>query len=172
MEFFCKYSWGLDAVNCFREKNSIKYVWEDSNYASLAVSFSFITEAEIHKCTLNKVLSKILEISLEKHMCWSLFCLTCVESLRSSCLQIYLKKTPTQLFSCEIGKIFSSSFLTEHLRWEAIVLEIHRKLTCGSSFCNVGRCKTQIYLKSLRKTSSKSQLFKLTKEKLLQWFFH
>ena len=83
------------------------------------------------------------------------------ERLRSSCLQIYQKKTPTQVFSCEIGKIFSSTFITEHLRWEAIVLEIHRKLTCGSSFCNVGLCKTQIYLKSLRRTSSKSQLFKL-----------
>ena len=27
---------------------------------------------------------------------------------------------------------------------EVVVLEIHRKLTCGSSFGNVGGCKTQI----------------------------
>ena len=24
---------------------------------------------------------------------------------------------------------------------------MHRKLTCGSTFCNVGGCKTQIYLR-------------------------
>ena len=29
-------------------------------------------------------------------------------------------------------------------------------------FCNVGGCKTQIYLKSLRRTYCKSQLFKVT----------
>ena len=28
MELFCENSKGLEAVNCFREKNSIKYVWE------------------------------------------------------------------------------------------------------------------------------------------------
>ena len=38
----------------------------------------------------------------------------------------------------------------------------HRKLTCASSFCNVGGCKIQIYLKSLRKRSCKNQLFKVT----------
>ena len=30
-----------------------------------------------------------------------------------------------------------------------VVLEIHRKLTCGSTFCNVAGCKTQIYLRLL-----------------------
>ena len=57
MEHFCQNSWGIEAVNCFRKKNVIIYIWEGSNYASLAVSFSCIvnkitcedTEAEVHK---------------------------------------------------------------------------------------------------------------------------
>ena len=32
-------------------------------------------------------------------------------------LQLYLKKTPAQLFSCEFCEIFKNTFLTEHLRW-------------------------------------------------------
>ena len=42
--------------------------------------------------------------------------------------------------------------------------KIQRKLTSRSSLCNVGGCKTQIYLKSLRGTSCKSLLFKVTNE--------
>ena len=33
------------------------------------------------------------------------------------------------------------------IRKEVVALEIHRKLTCGSSFVNFGRCKTQIYFR-------------------------
>ena len=40
-----------------------------------------------------------------------------------------------------------------------VVLEIHRKLTCGSSFCDVGGCKTQIYLKSLKITILQKSVF-------------
>ena len=32
-------------------------------------------------------------------------------------LQLCLKETPTQIFSCEISKIFKNNFFTEHLRW-------------------------------------------------------
>ena len=62
MEHFCQNSWGIEAVNCFRKKNVIIYIWEGSNYASLAVSFSCIvnkitgedTKAEIHKYFFRK----------------------------------------------------------------------------------------------------------------------
>ena len=32
-------------------------------------------------------------------------------------LQFYLKKTPTQVFSCDYCEIFKSTFFIEHLRW-------------------------------------------------------
>ena len=41
-------------------------------------------------------------------------------------------------------------------------LKIHRKLTYGSSFRNVGEYKTKIYLKSLRRISCKSHILKIT----------
>ena len=33
--------------------------------------------------------------------------------------QLYLKKTLTQVFSCEFCKIFKNIFLIEHVRWLA-----------------------------------------------------
>ena len=42
----------------------------------------------------------------EKYMCWSLF-LRKLQALRPANL---LKKVPTQVFSCEIGKIFKHLF--------------------------------------------------------------
>ena len=52
---------------------------------------------------------------------------------------------------------------TASKKWGAVaVLEIYRNLTCGSSFCNVGDCKSQIYLKSLRRKIFQSQVFKVT----------
>ena len=60
-------------------------------------------------------------------------------------------------------KLFCKSNIAAHKKWRTVVvLEIQRKLTCGSSFCNIGGFKTQVYLKSLRRTSCKSQLFKVT----------
>ena len=59
--------------------------------------------------------------------------------------------------------LFCESNAAAHKKWRVVVvLEIHRKLTWGSSSCNAEGCKTQIYLKSLRRTSCKSQLFKVT----------
>ena len=48
-----------------------------------------------------------------------------------------------------------------------VVLEVHRKLTCSSSFANVGGCKDQmklgyireVYLKSLRRTFLEKSAF-------------
>ena len=36
--------------------------------------------------------------------------------LRPNGLQLYLKETSTQMFSCEISQIFKNIFFTEHLR--------------------------------------------------------
>ena len=44
-----------------------------------------------------------------KHLCWSLFLIKFLTN--------FIKDTPTQVFSCEIWKIFQNSFSTEHLLW-------------------------------------------------------
>ena len=52
-----------------------------------------------------------------KHLCWSHF----LKNLQAEDLQLYLKSTPAQMFSCEVCKIFAKflrkPFYTEHLRW-------------------------------------------------------
>ena len=76
------------------------YVWEGSNYVSLAVTFSCIVNADTgalkNKCSL-----KILQVSVEntcvrKHLC-----------CRPSGLEFHCKESPTQVFSC---KIFKNNF--------------------------------------------------------------
>ena len=32
-------------------------------------------------------------------------------------MQLYLKDTPTQIFSCKVSQIFKNIFFTEHLQW-------------------------------------------------------
>ena len=39
-------------------------------------------------------------------MCWSLF----LKSLQTEDLQLYLKKSPAQVFSCEVCEIFKNTF--------------------------------------------------------------
>ena len=66
------------------------------------------------------------------------------------------------VFENFLQEYFHSSATTPK-KWGAVaVLDIHRSLTCGSSFCNVGGCKSQIYLKILRRKIFQSQLFKVT----------
>ena len=71
----------MKPLTVFTKKNSIIYVWEDSNEASLAVSFSFIVNKIIWR-NRNRglrmyfeigALKNFSQISLEKYMCWSLF---------------------------------------------------------------------------------------------------
>ena len=50
MELFSEDSPGLEAVDCFSKKNSIMYVWECTNYASLVVSFSCIVNNVSWRC--------------------------------------------------------------------------------------------------------------------------
>ena len=47
-----------------------------------------------------------------KHLCWSFL----LKTLQAEGPQLYLKKSPTHLFSCQICKIFKNNFFTEHLR--------------------------------------------------------
>ena len=46
-----------------------------------------------------------------KHLCWSLF-LTTLQVFRPAAL---LKKTPTQVFSCEMWEILKDTYFEEHL---------------------------------------------------------
>ena len=45
----------------------------------------------------------------EKHLCWSLFLIKFLTN--------FIKGTLTQVFSCEIQKIFKNTFFTEQLQW-------------------------------------------------------
>ena len=79
---------------------------------------------------------------------WNLFCLKFFVSLL--CKKLFMK-------------LFCKSNAAAHKKRRAVVvLEIHRKLSCSSSICNIGGCRTQIHLKNLKRTSCKSQLFKVT----------
>ena len=49
-----------------------------------------------------------------KNLCWSLFYFDKFTFLKLPAA--LLKKTPTQVFSCEIWEIFKNTFFTEHLR--------------------------------------------------------
>ena len=51
--------------------------------------------------------------STGKQLCWSLFLI----KLQAWGLQLHLKETPKQVFSCEIYKSFKNIFFTEHLQW-------------------------------------------------------
>ena len=50
-----------------------------------------------------------------KHLCWSL------SLMKSECLQLYLKETLAQMFSCEICDIFKNTYFIEHLRTELLL---------------------------------------------------
>ena len=70
------------------------------------------TESEVHLCTLNKVLSEISEISLEKYMCWTLF----LRKLQAIMPANLLERDSNTGISSKIGKIFRITFFTVHLR--------------------------------------------------------
>ena len=48
-------------------------------------------------------------------------------------------------------------------KWRAVVvLKTYKKLTCGSSFYNLGGRKTQMYVKRLKRTMLQKSTFKVT----------
>ena len=49
-----------------------------------------------------------------KHLCWSLFL------IKLQGLQLYLKDTPTQVFSCEYCEIFKKTYFEEYLQTATI----------------------------------------------------
>ena len=51
--------------------------------------------------------------------CWSHIDLGLIACSRNRGLQLYLKETPTQVFSCELCEIFKNTFFMEHLQTTA-----------------------------------------------------
>ena len=51
-----------------------------------------------------KSVPKNFAIFIGKHLCWSLLLIN------------FIKKTPTQVFSCKYCEIFKNTYLKEHLR--------------------------------------------------------
>ena len=47
----------------------------------------------------------------KKRLCWSLFLI----KLQSEVAANFIKKTPTQVFSCEYCEIFKNTYFEEHL---------------------------------------------------------
>ena len=90
IEPFCGNS---KSLTLFAKKPSI-YVSEGSNHVLLAISFS---------CTVNKVTWRYR--GSRSQICFKI-----------GALQLYLKKTPTQVFSCKICEIFKNTFLTRSWR--------------------------------------------------------
>ena len=74
-----------------------------------------------------------------KHLCWSLF----LKNLQAEGLQLYLKKTPTRVFSCEIREIFKNTFFTEYLWWMFLHLRwlllyfLKTAIAIKQLFCNL-----------------------------------
>ena len=85
--------------------------------------------------------------------------------LISKCLSVFLVefeqvfyhffvwKSLIQFFVVVVYETFLQEQWSQPKKQRAVVvLEIHRKVTRRSSFCNAGGCKTQFYLKRLRRT--------------------
>ena len=51
-----------------------------------------------------------------KQLCWSLFL------IKLQTRRMYWQETPTQVFSCEICKIFNNTYFKEHLRTTTYIL--------------------------------------------------
>ena len=47
-----------------------------------------------------------------------------LKNLQAECLQLYLKKTPTKVFSCEVCEIFKNALFTERLRWMPLQIRL------------------------------------------------
>ena len=76
-----------------------------------------------------------------KHLCWSLF----LKNLQVGDLQLHKKNTQTQLFSCEVCKIFKNTlsyrtpqWLLLHLWW--LLLYFFKKVLLNSYFAPLLRC--------------------------------
>ena len=70
---------------------------------------------------------KNFALFIGKHLWWSLF-LIHLQALRpvfpsylNFIMQLYLKETPAQVFSCEYCKIFKNTYFEEHLRTAASI---------------------------------------------------
>ena len=66
------------------------------------IRWRWVSKADVAMFFKIGVLNKIFAIFIGKHWCYSLF----FTKLQAYGLQLYLKETPTQVFSCEYYEIF------------------------------------------------------------------
>ena len=124
---FCYKRKAKNFKNCSRDhvfSCVVKICWPNT--------FLNLSEATI------RVFLKISQISQEK---------ACVvESLfnKSEGLQLYLKETPTQVFSCKICDIFKNAYFEEHLQTASFKLNlIFKTSTAYSVYCLLdGHCSS------------------------------
>ena len=60
-----------------------------------------------------------------KHPCWSFFSI----KMQDGDAWNFVKKTPTQILSCEICKIFKNTYFKEHLRTTASACQVLQQTT-------------------------------------------
>ena len=103
------FSYGLEAANCFHKKIFI-FIWEASNYVSLAVSFS---------CIVNKITGEDTEVQIHKYFfrksVGNVTGKTPVFLIKIRKLQVLgpvtlLKRDSNTNVSCKICKILKSTF--------------------------------------------------------------
>ena len=75
------------------------------------------------RCSIKKVVLKNFAKFTGKYRARASFWM----KLQASGLQLYLKKTLTQVFSCEFCQISKNTFFTEHLWMTASAISLHNK---------------------------------------------
>ena len=87
-------------------------------FSGIFQRFCLWSKAVVRRCSSKLVFLKILQYPQVIPVLESLF--NKVSELKAS--NYIKKKTPTQVFSCEYGKIFMNSIFIEHLRWLLLYL--------------------------------------------------
>ena len=117
-------------LSVFTKKNYIIYIWDNFNYASLAVSFS---------CILNKITSEDWEVEVQKYFFRKSFAnFTGKEPVFDSLFNkvagpqagnFIKKKLQCRCFPVKFEKFSKAPFFTEHLRWLLFKISNSNNLT-------------------------------------------
>ena len=103
----------------FRKVSGKIALWKSTINAKIFVwlRYSYTLVWSSHRrCSVKKDVIKNLANFTEKHPCWSHFLI----KLKACGMQLYLKETPTQVFSCEICEIFKSTYFDNI--WKRLLL--------------------------------------------------
>ena len=95
----------------FNTLNANPTKWTNSLKKFVGLKWLLFLEVVDQRCYVKKGFLKIFVKLTGKHLCWILF---------------LLRKTPTQLFSCDLCEIFKNTYFIEHLQRAAFVCYSHK----------------------------------------------